>query len=214
MSSQLRTYDLRRNSPQESDLEIAMTDKIEDELLSLKANFNVNLAEINSSINTLRQLTSHNGDTVKDLSQQVNKLAENVAASSYTGDTVKDLSKQVNRLNENVAALGVKANFNIFTSIGGIVAITVAAFSITNTMLSRQRTSPDPVQMQAVFKHWQSQAEAQRPVVADQWEQWFPPQPEPKPPAAGSTEKQDGLPPSEIPMEGPGWEPPRQRPGT
>lgn len=204
MSRQVRTYDLQRKSPQESDLEIAMTDKIEDELLSIKVNF----AEIHGNIKTVRELTDYNSDTLKDLSKQVNKLNESVAALGVKAesDTLKDLSKQVNRLNENVAELGVKANFNIFTSIAGIVAIAVALFSITNTMLSRQRTSPNPVQMQAVFKHWQAQTEAQRPVVIDQWERWFPPQPEPKPPAAGSTQKPIGIQPSAIPMGAPGWE--------
>jgi uncharacterized protein YukE len=204
MSRQVRTYDLQRKSPQESDLEIAMTDKIEDELLSIKVNF----AEIHGNIKTVRELTDYNSDTLKDLSKQVNKLNESVAALGVKAesDTLKDLSKQVNRLNENVAELGVKANFNIFTSITGIVAIAVALFSITNTMLSRQRTSPDPVQMQAVFKHWQAQTEAQKPVVIDQWERWFPPQPEPKPPAAGSTQKPTGIQPSAILMGAPGWE--------
>ena len=204
MSRQVRTYDLQKQSPQESDLETAMTDKIEDELLKIKVNF----AEIHGNIKTVRELTDYNSDTLKDLSKQVNKLNESVAALGVKAesDTLKDLSKQVNRLNENVAELGVKANFNIFTSIAGIIAIAVALFSITNTMLSRQRTSPDPVQMQAVFKHWQAQTEAQRPVVIDQWERWFPPQPEPKPPAAGSTQKTTGMQPSAIPMGAPGWE--------
>jgi hypothetical protein len=204
MSRQVRIYDLQRKRPQESDLEIAMTDKIEDELLSIKVNF----VEIHGNIKAVRELTDYNNETLKDLSKQVNKLNESVAALGVKAesDTLKDLSKQVNRLNENVAELGVKANFNIFTSIAGIVAIVVALFSITNTMLSRQRTLPDPVQMQAVFKHWQAQAEAQRPVVIDQWEHWFPPQPEPKPPAAGSTQKPTGMQPSAIPMGAPGWE--------
>jgi hypothetical protein len=209
MSRQVRIYDLQRKRPQESDLEMAMTDKIEDELLSIKVNF----VEIHGNIKTVRELTDYNSETLKDLSKQVNKLNESVAALGVKAesDTLKDLSKQVNRLNENVAELGVKANFNIFTSITGIVAIAVAMFSITNTMLSmlsRQRTLSDPVQMQAVFKHWQAQADAQRPVVIEQWEHWFPPQPEPKPPAAGSTqeEKATGMQPSAIPVGAPGWE--------
>lgn len=115
MSRQVRTYDLQRQSPQESDLETAMTDKIEDELLKIKVNF----AEIHGNIKTVRELTDYNSDTLKDLSKQVNKLNESVAALGVKAesDTLKDLSKQVNRLNENVAELGVKANFNIFTSI-------------------------------------------------------------------------------------------------
>jgi hypothetical protein len=186
-----------------------MVDKIEDELSSIKVNF----AEVHGDIKTLKELTNHNSDALKELSKQVSRLNESVAAlgAKAESDTLKELSKQVRRLNESVAALGVKANFNIFTSIGGIVAITVAAFSITNTMISRQSVPPDPVQMQAVFNHWQAQAAAQRPVVEDQWRQWFPPRPEPQLPAAGTTAKPTEGPPiwkpgSGLQIEGPGWE--------
>jgi hypothetical protein len=212
----VRIYDLQRKSPQESDLEIAMTDRIENELLATKVSF----AEIHGNIKTLRELTDSNSDTLKDLSKQVNKLNESVAALGVKSesDTLKELSKQVGGLNERVAALGVKADFNIFTSIGGIVAITVAAFSITNTMISRQSVPPDPVKMQAVFNHWQAQAAAQRPVVEDQWRQWFPPRPEPQPPAAGTTAKPTEGPPiwkpdSGLQIEGPGWEREAPHPG-